>query len=506
MKNLVTSILKGVGLISFVILAIVVVGSVQRTKSASLINVSVTLSNSRPSFRGSVASNVNAGSSLVRLVTTAGLFPSTASSQLQVGDSVSIGSANDLGSYTVTSIDTTSLNDQSMFNVSPVLGATHVSAGNSIIASMSSNLTVRFTTANGISNGAFRILIPADPNQSAAHDGIPDSGGFEFGTVAPTVTCPTNITNYTFVTGTATASAVQLGGVNYHSYECRYSGTGNAGTAFDGTTNDAIVISSVINPAPRDGNFTGNTHTLGFADTHKIILQHWGSTNGANYVLYDNTAVSIGVIEAVRVTAEVAPLITFRILGVNSNTNACGALTSVGTTSTVVPLGVLLIDQFTRAAQELQVSTNAVNGYVVTTRQSDQLTLQGKTCVGTPTNDQNCIRDAAGDNNTMTPTLNDSWTQTSAKGFGYTLEDLGLGGTAVFEHDTSGGSCTGSSDSCYRQFNDSEANSNTPVQIFSHNGTTEGQSFNVCYKAVIPVTQAAGFYSNYLTYTATATF
>lgn len=492
---------------TFIFLALAITGMVENSRSANLQQVSVTLSNSRPSFRGSMDTNVNAGSSLVRIVTDNGVFPSTASSQLQVGDTVSIGSGGDLGSYTVASIDTTSLLDQSMFNVSPVLGATHVDPGDDIIASMSSTLTVRFTTANGISNGAFRILVPADPDVDAARDGIPDSGAFEFGTVAPTVTCPSNISGYTFETGTASSSAILLGGVNYHAYECRYSGTGGEDTVFDGTTNDAIVIDSVINPAPRDNTFA-DVHTLGYADAHKIILQHWGSTVGSDYVLYDSTAVSIGVIEAVRVTAEVAPLITFRIIGVGSGVSACGANTTVATTSTVVPLGILNIDEFTRAAQELQVSTNAPNGYVVTTRQSDQLTREGQTCVGTPTTDSNCIRDAEGDTAAMTPSNSDEWTVTTAKGFGYTLDNIGAGGTAVFEHDSNAvDDCTsGDPDSCYRQFNDSEANSNTPVQIFSYDDTTEGQQFNVCYKAVIPVTQAAGLYSNYLTYTATATF
>ena len=43
----------------------------------------------------------------------------------------------------------------------------------------------------------------------------------------------------------------------------------------------------------------------------------------------DATTVSIGVVEAVRVTATVAPQITFQISGVSNGTSVCGATTDV---------------------------------------------------------------------------------------------------------------------------------------------------------------------------------
>lgn len=464
-------------------------GIYQKSQSASLTNVSVTLSNSRLSFSGILASGNTAGSSQVTINTTAGDRPSTSSAQLVSGDSVGIGDTSTISTYTVTSIDS-----DGVFNVTPVLGSGDVDTGDIVISTQSATHTVRFTTANAIANGAIRILVPSVASDADSQDGLPDSGNFDFSNSAPTVTCPTDITGYDFVAGTASASAITIGSQDYHSFECRYSGNGAIGTAFDGSTNDAIVIDDLINPSPESG------HTTGLADTHSIIIQHLNSS----YSTQDSTTTSVGVIEAVRVTASVAPQITFQISGIASGITACGVTTDVTTTAAAVPLGELSISSFTDAAQALAVSTNATNGYAVTVRANDQLGLNAGTCTGDNTG-SDCIPDATGNNTAMSHTASDRWDSTTYKGFGFSLDNVNATGlTAVFEYDTTSGNCSGGT-YCARQFADTE-DSQAAQQIFSSSSVASDHNLYVCYRAIIPATQAAGSYENHVIYTATATF
>jgi hypothetical protein len=218
--------------------------------------------------------------------------------------------------------------------------------------------------------------------------------------------------------------------------------------------------------------------------------------------------VSIGVIEAVRVSAVVAPQITFEIIGVAAGQSACGITTSVATTPTTVPFNELLIATFTNAAQFLTVSTNASNGYAVTGIENDQLAKQGVTCTGDAllATHPTCIQDSRGDDALMSHTNGDDWSTAATKGFGYTLDNLNniSGLTPAFEYDGTSGSCGGGID-CYKQFADAE-NSQVVQTLYSATAPADNHNVEVCYKAIIAPTQAAGIYENYLTYTATATF
>lgn len=469
--------------------------SIKTSYSANLTNVSSTISNSRLSFRGALGSGNAAASSIISIDVDAGDYPSTSSAQLVEGDVLRIGEDGSLGSYTVAS--TSSL---STLSLKTVLAAGDADTADDVISTQSATHTVRFTSVSAINNGRFRILVPAHSDDGTSSDGIPDGSYFDFGTSAPTVTCPTDITNYDFVTGTATASTITMNSSDYHSFECAYSGSGAIGSDFDGTTNDYFLVDSLINPAPATG------HTTGTADTYSVIVQHLD----ASFDVIDQTTVKIGVIEAVKITAEVAPQITFRIIGQNSGTAACGFAggTDVSTTATSVPFGGLLISDFTTATQGLTVSTNAQNGYAVTAIANDQLGINGAAC-SNDTASSTCIPDASGDTGaTMTQTNENEWSDTAQKGFAYSVHDINTSGsTPAFSYNGSVNDCDGTGD-CFRQFADDERSDvpETPVTIFSHTDVADNQNINVCYKSIISSTQAAGFYESYITYTATATF
>jgi hypothetical protein len=422
----------------------------------------------------------------VTIDTTVGDYPSTSSAQLLEGDTVSIGSGASLNDYTVASVSS-----DAVFTTTAGLASGDTEAGDDVISTQSATTTtVRFTTANAIANGRFRILVPALDDDTSSADGLPDSGYFDFTSSGATVTCPSDVgSTYDFVSGTATASAITINGADYHAFECAYSGAGGVGTDFDGSPNGTFVVNNLINPAPKA------THTAGTADTYSVIVQHIDSS----FNVIDATTANIGVIEAVRVTASVAPQISFRIIGVASGTSVCGITTDAPTTATSVPFGELSISAFTEAAQALAVSTNAANGFSVTAIENDQLGRNGGACSGEPTitGNTDCIADA-GEGTFSESGSGTDWTATSVKGFGYSLHDTNTSTTEAFNYSTGGTFMA-------RQF-PATADSESAAQIFSSTGPADDQNLHVCYRIIPGTTTAAGEYQNALTYTATATF
>ncbi len=520
-------------LISVFVAASIVAGKFSSKQySASLTNVSVTLSNSRPSFRGALGSGNSVSSTIAYINTTPNAYPSTASSQLVQGDVVSIGNGAAMTNFTVDDSYNNTLNpfrSEDKVYLSAPLGAGQADSGDDVISTQSASLTVKLTTANAIANGRFRVLVPALTSNTSAADGLPDSGYFDFTSSAPsgtTVVCPDmHTTTYDFDNAIAsTASAITLTGTlagDYHSFECAYSGTGASGTVFDGTTNDPIVISNLINPALIPN------HQQGVADTYKVVIQQYDSS----LAVVDTTTVAIGVIEAVKITALVQPQISFKILGVGSGTDVCGLSTSVSTSAALVPFGDLLLGTFTQAAQGFSVNTNASGGYSVTAIENDQLSRDGMACPDGSLPNTDCIPDSQGDATNITDFDAGVWESTATKGFAYTLDNKNSLSSLYmpFQHDTNTSgtntgagtvddgstyTCTANSTSscsggqlchCFRSFADT-ANSETPQIVAKATIPVENSNYYLCYRAVISTTQASGYYENYVTYTATANF
>lgn len=456
--------------------------SLQKTQSANLTSVSDTLSTSKLSFYGLMGSGNSIGETLININTTTA--PSTSSSQLASpsASTVKIGA-------TVYNLSGTMPNqDQSHFSISSALLSGDQTAGNAIIATSSASHTIRFTTATAVPNGSIRVLVQATSNNGTSADGIPDGDGFDLGFTAASVACPTDSGTYDFVAGTASAAAVTINSVKYHVFECRYSGAGSVGGSFQ---TNPIILTSLINPAPK------TTHAVGTSDGYSVLVQNLDYA----YTLVDQTAIQIGVIEQVRVSATVAPQITFKIAGIPSGalgSNACGTTTDVTTTPTTVPFGQVSITSFMHAAQSLEVSTNAIGGYAVTAQQNNQLKL-----VGTSTT----LADATGNGANITYGAKGRWDSTTYKGFGYGLKYIGKvsgTGSAAFQYTDTDANCVGGT-FCAKQFADL-SNAEPAQTIFSSTGIADSENVDVCYKIVISNIQAAGDYENDITYTATSTF
>lgn len=451
-------------------------------------STSATLNNARLSFKGALEGAQTTGSSLVTIDTTN--YPSESVLQLQNRDTVLINDSE----YTVaTTIDDAG---DDTFNLTAGLDASDVTDDLGVYATASASLTVRLTTISALTGGNFRILVPAVAADGTDNDGYPDSGGFDFGKTGDTqasIACPVTASYGTFTAASidAETAAVTIDGVNYHSFECAYDGGGAVGTAFDGTTEEAFIISDLINPAPKTG---ASNHTLGQADTYSVIIQQ---RDAADTVI-DQTITKIGVVDAVKVTASIAPQITFTIAGVSASTSVCGISTDVTTTALTVPFSDLTIGSFVDAAQRLTVTTNAIGGYSVTAAENDQMGREANACATDGSASITCLVDASVTGASHTTSAD--WTDGSADpGFGYSLDQVTAGLTAAFVYNESSRTFSA------KQFADLAA-SEVPQTIYSRATVAASDVMDVCYRIAPAATNAAGNYENYLVYTASATF
>jgi len=450
------------------------VGMFDSVRSANLSDVTVTLSTPRLSFHGILGSGNAVGSTVVTLANTGA--PSTGTYNLFVGETVDIG--NNTKEVVV------DVNDGLTFQIENGLATGDADEGDLVYVARPTDITIDFTTVSAINGGKYRVLVPAAADNN--NDGIPDEDGWDGGTTAAlggvTVTCPDAAV-------AVKTPGLDVDGVIYHSFVCPTTGINTPGAK-------QIVIEDLINPTP---NADSPAHEVGVADQYRIVVEHLNSSDA----VVDRTVAAVALIEAVRITASVAPSIELELLPVTASSAVCDiASTSVATTATQVPLGELQISAFRTAAQKIKVSTNASGGYVVTGIAEDQLRRQHvATCASGGTADLGCIPDSVGDGSSMTKDDSDEWSSTDTKGFAYSLEDVTSGGvgtpTMSFE--------TGSN-SQYRQFADAQELED-PVILFSSDTVADSHLVNVCYKAVISATQEAGEdYATNVTYRATATF
>lgn len=129
-------------------------------------------------------------------------------------------------------------------------------------------------------------------------------------------------------------------------------------------------------------------------------------------VNYATGTAKVAIIAGVTVTASIAETLTFSIVGLNTGSVNGQAITEVASDDDSVPLGALAAGTQTVGAQTLTVSTNATNGYTVTTEYTGALHS---------TTANHDLTDHAGTN--AAPSTMSAGTEA----FGYTTEDTSLG-------------------------------------------------------------------------------
>jgi hypothetical protein len=222
----------------------------------------------------------------------------------------------------------------------------------------------------------------------------------------------------------------------------------------------------------------------GSATSYEIDLDFGGNDTGSTRV---------AIVDTVTVTASVDTIFTFEVTGVSSGTLVNTADTTGGdTTATAVPFGELTADTASTAAQSLEVITNAANGFVVTV-QADQQLLSANGA------DIDGFRNGSYD---ATPVAWESPSQTPGNENEY-------GHWGLSSNDTT---LTAGLSDLYSGGDNFVSASTTPVEVFRHNGPTDGSvagegTAQVIYKQEISALQeAANDYTATLTYVATPVF
>lgn len=259
-------------------------------------------------------------------------------------------------------------------------------------------------------------------------------------------------------------------------------------TASAGETVEIVVAEAagVTNPA--------KVNTAGVGDSYETLIS---IANGTS----DVGATRVVIIDTVEVTASVPTQFEFEIRPVATSTTVNGEATTGASSSTTIPFGELEAGVAEFLAQQLAVTTNARNGFIVTVEQSGPLASANGADI------DNFIDGAT----TTSPT---AWAAPDGTlAFG---ED-GWGHWGVTTEDGDVNSGTAPNFTASDQY---IAVLDTPQVIFGHNGPSDGTTTGagtaadddigvteVGYKIEItPLQEAADDYTTTLTYIATPTF
>jgi hypothetical protein len=316
---------------------------------------------------------------------------------------------------------------------------------------------------------------------------------------------PTGVATATTITVVVPTGFTGTSSINEDDLDLEVSGT------------DRTVVDGAPGAAEWGFAWSGNTFTLTAGATQsitsnatitiKIGLNADAGGSGAAQIINPSATTSyeftvtagtadsgqfrVAIVDDVLVTANVDTTLTFTVSGVgaSSTVNSSPTTTAATTTSDTLPFGTLSPNVSKTLAQDLSISTNARNGYVITVEQSQR--LQSSTGAD--------IDDFSNATNVTTPT---AWVAPSN---GITDENT-WGHWGLTSED---GTTTRSS-----QFtsNTWAAASTTPIVIMSHTGPSDGVTqgigaARIGYQAQITALQEAGDdYTTSLTYIATPTF
>ena len=207
----------------------------------------------------------------------------------------------------------------------------------------------------------------------------------------------------------------------------------------------------------------------------------------------DSGTAMTAVLSQVTVTASVDTTLVFTVTGVASGQSVNGETVSTTSTATAINYGSVASGTPVVAAQDLSVTTNAANGYVITVHEDQDLTAGNGSVIG-------LFKDGA---QTATPI---AWaTPTAVLGSPSTYGHIGL-----TSNDTLLNSNEFFSGSIIKWAGN--WNSTSTRVVLSHNGPADGTTQNigrarVGYKILVSTLQpAATDYTNHIIYVCTPTF
>ena len=324
--------------------------------------------------------------------------------------------------------------------------------------SIGSDHTIKFTTPSGVNLTASGTVA------------VTFAAGFNFGSVA--------IADIDFDVNNTTTTKTLAGAC--------------AGATWGVTISAPTITFTPCTDTVPAGNYVYIKIGLGAGGTHQITNPAIGSykiTLAGS--MADSGTTMVAIVNTVTMTASVDTTFTFTINGVAAGqTTANGETiptTTITTTATSIPWGLLAPNVPKVARQDLAVATNAANGFSVTVQQNQPLTSGTGAII-------NNFKDGA---STTVPTV---WTS-----------PLGtIGNPATYGHyGITASSTEGASEFISNKY---AGNINTPRQVMSYTGPADGLTNDkgltqIGFKIQITSLQSAGNdYTNVLTYVATPVF
>lgn len=222
--------------------------------------------------------------------------------------------------------------------------------------------------------------------------------------------------------------------------------------------------------------------------TGSYIIRIAAGTNAAD--------TRVAIVNGVNVTAAVATTFTFTVSTLATSTTLLNnATTTNGSTSTTLPFGTIAPNAHAELAQQLNVTTNATNGFAVTLHEDQDLTSQTG----------NTIHLFSNANATSTPSPwtapgNSLYNANTWGHFGITSDDVSSSFYGAPNFGTSTPLYAGS------------FNPTSTLTVFTYNGPADGSTQNVgaakvAFRIEIGTLQpAANDYTNNLIYVATPVF
>lgn len=211
----------------------------------------------------------------------------------------------------------------------------------------------------------------------------------------------------------------------------------------------------------------------------------------------DDGLAKVVVIDTLTAQVTVSETLSFVIAGVNLATcddrpgdNVNEVATTVGTS---VDFGSVTTEEFYDACHSLTIGTNASGGYLVTVKESDQLTFGGSTIA-----DGTC--EGACDETTGAV-----WDTSSFNGFGYCLDDItGDGGATA---DAGFDQCDHATTPEYKIFPEHDQDTPDEEDIMESAGAlSTNDETHLGYRISVDGSQAAGTYQNNIILVATPTY
>lgn len=457
---------------------------------ASLTSTSVTLGNSRLSYKAGVASG-STGSSVISI--NASGFPDNNTNHLFPGDVLCFTDAGEHGCIGNTTYTVDSIVDLTHFNLTSPL-ANNLDTSGYAVATQSGTMTISFTTVGAVPNGGSILVTIPMADGINGNNGIPDSGattatsGFDLNKIVAG-----NISVTGCTPGWGSATITPGSGTTDHTIAIPRNTSSCPGST-------AIVITiagnGIVNPAP-----VTSGHTQGTADIYGVTVTTRDGGGGA----IDSSIPRTFLVEAVLISTTIDESLSFIVQGLAAGTY-CGN-TTLSTTATSIPWGHMpSANNFYYAAQQLIINTNSAGGYAVTIEESDQMGKNGNVCTSTAPSVGNftfgsgtCIRDTVCASSNCSESVTADWTDaTNYPGLGYS-EASQTGTDAPFFYNEKTRTFSA------KQLADKQGGETSQI-VMSNSAPVSGSSVYICYKISVPGTQPAGYYYNVAKYTATATF